>query len=151
MGAVVAFGLLVLGSPAAGAQDSDDPADLMQGMEVFNAGCNSCHQTDGSGSASGRSLIDIATEQPDRAVHIESVTNGIGRMPAYGDRLTENEIDAAVTYLRLTFVSGDAGIDELPNTGGEALMIAVGLGLIVVGVSMITMPRVRRAAVTSGR
>jgi len=117
----------------AGAQGADDPADLMAGMEVFNAGCNSCHQTDGSGSGSGRSLIDIATEEPDRSVHVASVTNGIGNMPAYEGRLTDDEIDAAVSYLRLTFVSEGTDMDELPNTGGEGWLLATGLGLVALG------------------
>ena len=151
VGAVLAavFALSVLGAAPAGAQDADDPADLMQGMEIFNAGCNSCHQTDGSGSAVGRSLIGIAIEQPDRLVHIESVTNGIGRMPGYADRLTADEIDAAVTYLRLTFVSDDGGIDELPNTGSEGWILALGVWLVVLGTTMVAAPAVRAATVRS--
>jgi len=135
-GAVTAV-LMMLSSAPAGAQNGDDPADLLQGMEVFNAGCSSCHQADGSGSPSGRSLIDIAAEQPDRAVHVASVTEGIGNMPAYGDRLTESEIDAAVTYLRLTFVSDGSDLDELPNTGGEGWTFALGLGLVALGASAV--------------
>ncbi len=102
-------------------------------MEVFNGGCSSCHQADGSGSAAGRSLIDVALEQPDRSVHVASVTNGLGNMPAYADRLTEAEIDAAVSYVRLTFLSEGDAMDELPNTGLDAWLFVVGLGLIASG------------------
>lgn len=129
--AIAAFGLLTAFSATpAGAQGTDDPGDLGQGMEVFNAGCSSCHQTDGSGSAAGRSLIDIAIEQPDRSVHIASVTNGIGNMPGYEDRLTVEEIDAAVSYVRLTFLSEEDPMEELPRTGLSGWLFALGFGLV---------------------
>lgn len=132
--ATVALGLLVgIGGAPAGAQDVDDPGDLGQGMELFNASCSSCHQVDGSGSAAGRSLIDIAIEQPDRSVHIASVTDGIGNMPGYGDRLTVDEIDAVVSYARLTFLSEEDVMDELPNTGLNAWLFVVGFSLIGLG------------------
>lgn len=128
---IAAIGLLtVFAATPVGAQDADDPGDLGQGMEVFNAGCSSCHQADGSGSAAGRSLIDIAIEQPDRSVHIASVTNGIGNMPGYEDRLTVEEIDAAVSYVRLTFLSEEDPMEELPRTGLSGWLFALGFGLI---------------------
>lgn len=130
--------LLALLSPmAAGAQDVDDPGDLGIGMEVFNAGCSSCHLADGTGSSAGRSLIDIAIEQPDRSVHVASVTNGLGNMPAYEGRLTEEEIDAAVSYLRLTFLSEEDPMDELPRTGTNAWLFVIGLGLVAAGGSAV--------------
>lgn len=132
--AIMALGLLaVFSTTPAGAQDADDPGDLGQGMEVFNAGCSSCHQADGSGSAAGRSLIDIAIEQPDRSVHIASVTNGIGNMPGYEDRLTDEEIDAVVSYVRLTFLSEEDPMEELPRTGLSAWLFALGFGLVGFG------------------
>ena len=134
LGLLVAFSMLgAFSATPAGAQDADDPGDLGQGMEIFNAGCSSCHQADGSGSAAGRSLIDVALEQPDRAVHIASVTNGRGNMPSYQDRLTVDEIDAAISYVRLTFLSEGDAMDELPNTGLDAWLFVVGLGLIASG------------------
>ncbi len=132
--AVVAAIVAVLGFGAtpAGAQE-DDPGDLGIGMEVFDAGCASCHQLDGSGSAAGRSLIDVALEQPDRSVHVASVTNGIGNMPGYEDRLTEDEIDAVVSYVRLTFLSEDDPMDELPRTGFAGWLLVVGLAMVGAG------------------
>lgn len=136
----VVVGLVLIAliqAPAAGAQGGDDPADLLQGMEVFTSSCNSCHGDDGSGSLVGRSLIDIAIEQPDRSVHVESVTNGRDDMPAFGDRLTADEIDAAVTYVRLTFVSDGSDLGELPNTGNGRLPAALGLALVLVGGALV--------------
>jgi mono/diheme cytochrome c family protein len=123
---------LVLGATPASAQD--DPGDLGEGLEIYGSqGCAGCHGTDGAGSAAGRSLIDIAVEQPDRAVHLASVTNGKGSMPAYGSRLTEAEVSAVVSYVRLTFLSEEDAIDELPNTGLSSWLFVAGFGLIGVG------------------
>lgn len=54
-------------------------------------------------------------------------------MPGYGDSLTEAEIDAAVSYLRLTFLSEEDVMEELPNTGLNAWLFLVGLGLVGAG------------------
>lgn len=151
VGAVLAsLALFSLAVPA-GAQQTDDPGDLGIGMEVFNAGCSSCHRADGSGSGSGRSLIDIAIEEPDRAVHVMSVADGIGNMPAYADRLSEEEIDAVVSYVRLTFLSEEDLMDELPNTGFEAWLLLVGLALVGLGgVAVVAVePAMRRLPVRS--
>ena len=129
--------VLALTAAPAGAQDIDDPADLGIGMEIFNAGCTSCHLVDGTGSAAGRSLIDVALEQPDRSVHIASVTNGRGNMPSYEGRLTEDEIDAAVTYVRLTFLSEEDPMEELPRTGLSEWIFAAGFGLVGAGVAAV--------------
>lgn len=141
--------LVAFTATPAGAQDADEAGDLGQGMEVFNASCSSCHQADGSGSAAGRSLIDIVIEQPDRSVHITSVTDGKGNMPGYDGRLTVDEIDAAVSYLRLTFVSEEAPMDELPRTGLSGWLFAVGLGLVGSGGAVILAvePELRRLPV----
>lgn len=150
IGALVAVAvtvLLALGATPAAAQDTDDPGDLGIGMEVFNNGCSSCHRADGTGSSAGRSLIDIALEQPDRSVHIASVTNGIGNMPAYEDRLTADEIDAAVSYLRLTFLSEEDPMEELPRTGLSAWLFVAGFALVAVGGSAVVIAEPQRRRV----
>lgn len=143
--------LTLLFAPAAGAQDEDDPADLGLGMEIWNGGCSGCHQTDGSGSSAGRSLIDIALEQPDRSVHVASVTNGIGNMPGYEGRLTEDEIDAVVSYVRITFRSEEDPMEELPRTGVESWLFVTGFSLIAVGAGALSIaaPAQRRRALVS--
>jgi len=54
-------------------------------------------------------------------------------MPAYGDRLTEDETSAVVSYVRLTFLSEEDAMEELPNTGLSAWLFLVGFGLIGTG------------------
>ena len=89
----MAFALWV--APAAGAQvGADDPAQVEAGRAVFERNCASCHTSEGVGSRAGRPLTDIALEEPDRSVHIDSVTNGKGAMPAFGAALSikQNEL-----------------------------------------------------------
>ena len=111
----------------AGAQVSlDDPNQIPIGRTVFENACAGCHGPGGMGSDRGRVLTDIAVEQPDRTVHLESVRTGKDKMPAFGGVLAEEEIDAVVSFVRLTFVSeSDA---NLAATGGDvsgSLVIAV--------------------------
>jgi len=141
-----------LGVPAAFAQGgSDDPAQLAAGQTVFEASCAGCHGTDGMGSQTGRSLIGIAQSEPDRSVHIGSVTNGKGNMPAFATRLSEDEIDAAVSYVRLTFVdpaaqTAPADPAELAVTGTTTLPLA-GLGVLLLagGLVIVALARQRRS------
>jgi mono/diheme cytochrome c family protein len=79
-------------APAAGGVD---------GAAVFGDNCAMCHGGDGSGGigprlAGGR----VVTVYPDPADQIVVVTNGRGDMPAFGDKLTADEIAAVVDYTR---------------------------------------------------
>ena len=127
----VVFGA-TMGTHTALAQSAaDDPAATAAGMAVFEANCAGCHGADGMGSDRGRPLIDIALSEPDRLVHIASVTDGKGNMPAWGGTLSGEDIDAAVSYVRLTFVTDQP---ELAVTGASSTQLAVfGILLVLVG------------------
>lgn len=134
----LALGMFVTATSAGAQSAEDDPAQVEAGMAVFEANCAGCHSSDGSGSTTGRPLIGVAAEQPDRLVHIESVTNGKGQgMPAFGENLSAEEIDSAVSYVRLTFVAEEAeaeGAAELAQTGVNSLEIAfVGTTVLLAG------------------
>lgn len=126
-------------------------------MAVYETNCASCHTSEGVGSAAGRPLTDIALQEPDRSVHIDSVTNGRGGMPAFGAALSEEEIDSVVSYVRLTFVSAQAEEpaeeepaveeEELASTGVESGMLVVaGIGLGVAGLMLVSTRRRPHAA-----
>jgi mono/diheme cytochrome c family protein len=69
------------------------------GAEVFaSAGCGSCHTLAAAGStgSTGPNLDDL---QPDKETVVSQVTNGGGGMPAFGDRLSEQEIEDVATYV----------------------------------------------------
>lgn len=147
---------LVLTFGTAGAQESaDDPAQIEAGMAVFEANCASCHSSDGTGSAVGRPLTDVALEA-DRSVHIASVTDGKGGMPAFGAVLEVDEIDAVVSYVRLGFVSEAAAQEEEPpaeeepaeeelaETGAESAPIAVAaIATVAAGAMLVATARRR--------
>lgn len=113
----------------------DDPAQIEAGMALFESNCVSCHTSEGTGSSAGRPLTDIAVEQPDRAVHVESVTNGKGNMPAWGATLSAEEIDSVVSYVRLGFVSETAAeepaAEELAVTGSEVEFFLLAAGVLL--------------------
>lgn len=89
----------------------------VSGAQVYSSNCASCHGATGAGG-SGPPLEDGAAVQtfPDEAAHLEWVTNGsqsfagepygatgkiaTGGMPGFGETLTEEEIQAVVTYER---------------------------------------------------
>lgn len=135
--------LTAIGSAAVSAQAADDPADVDAGREVYANSCAGCHGAEGEGSDSGRSLIDIATQQPDRTVHIASVTDGKGGMPAFGGGLSDEEIDASVSFVRLTFQTA-AGDEELPLTGLNGALPFFGAGLLAFGLLLERLSRWNR-------
>ena len=107
--------VLALGVAACGGDDDDDDeggaptaaetqAGSADGAEVFaSAGCGGCHTLEAAGStgSAGPNLDELA---PDEEEVAEQVENGGGAMPAFGDQLSDAEIDAVAEY-----VSASAG------------------------------------------
>jgi polyvinyl alcohol dehydrogenase (cytochrome) len=92
-GALMAFAL-----GGDGATATTAPQDESLGAATFRTSCSSCHGTRGQG-AIGPSLIGVAdrlTEEEHRSI----VLDGVRQMPAFGDALTEEEIDAVIQYER---------------------------------------------------
>ena len=76
------------------AADDGDP-----GARLYRRSCASCHGTDGQGGV-GPDLTEVE-ERLDRDEHVAIVANGKGsQMPAFGDTLTDEEIDRIVDYER---------------------------------------------------
>ena len=79
-----------------------DDAVLAQGQQVYNGSCASCHGVDGGGGL-GRKLAGQVEEVfPDIEDQIAVVRDGRPgtNMPAFGDRLSPEEIEAVVRYTR---------------------------------------------------
>jgi mono/diheme cytochrome c family protein len=84
--------------PAAtgGATDTGAAAD---GASVFaSAGCGSCHTLKAAGS-SGSVGPNLDELQPSKDRVAQQVRNGGGGMPAFGDQLSDAEIDAVAEYV----------------------------------------------------
>lgn len=83
---------------------SNESSAPRTGREIYVESCQTCHGRSGEGFV-GPSLIDSAVRYPDVDDEIEIVTNGMGEMPAWGGRLTTEQIATVVRYTRLAFTS----------------------------------------------
>ena len=76
-----------------------------EAKETFEARCAGCHGPDGSGTALGKSLqaADLRSAEvqnkPDTEL-IDAATNGKGNMPPFKDKLSNQEIQSLITYVR---------------------------------------------------
>lgn len=84
-----------------GPDGAADPV-LVAGRAVYADRCSSCHDADGSGTGDGprvnRGRLQVVF--PDRGEAAVVVSEGRGRMPAFGGILTAGEIDAVLRYIR---------------------------------------------------
>jgi cytochrome c6 len=71
---------------------------LAAGKAVFTANCGACHTLADAGTsgAVGPNLDEL---QPTEAAVQQIVTGGRGAMPAFGDRLSEDEIESVAVYV----------------------------------------------------
>ena len=93
--------------PPAAPAAAVEAAGGVDGAAVFGDNCAVCHGGDGSGGvgprlAGGR----VVTVYPDPADQIAVVTNGRAGMPAFGDKLSAEEIAAVVEYTRTVLAEG---------------------------------------------
>jgi mono/diheme cytochrome c family protein len=81
-----------------GSSESTVPA--ISGAAVFSANCAVCHGSNAQGGIGPRLAGVIAKAIPDERVEVQVVTLGSGGMPAFGGRLSPEEIKAVVDYTR---------------------------------------------------
>ena len=108
---VLVAAAFLLGLAACGGDDDDESAGTApaatdgggggeaDGAAVFaSAGCGGCHTLEAAGSSgtTGPNLDDL---QPSMEDVEEQVRNGGGAMPAFGDELSDAEIEAVATYV----------------------------------------------------
>jgi mono/diheme cytochrome c family protein len=72
---------------------------------LYKTNCVACHAQDGRGSAVGKSLhaADFHSAQVQQQSDVQlagTISEGRGNMPAFGTRLTKDQIDALVNYIR---------------------------------------------------
>ena len=100
--------LVVFVSQLVGAAGSDiPPSSAADASAVFNLKCAKCHGRDGrSTTVNGRRTRsrDLTNAEWQNDVSDErifnSISNGKGKMPSFKKTLSENQIDALVTYVR---------------------------------------------------
>lgn len=82
-------------------------ADAAKGGEVYKAKCAACHGADGKGeTAAGKSLKlkDLSSSEIQKQHDSELKTlleTGKGKMPAYKGKLTNEQIENLVQYIRV--------------------------------------------------
>jgi cytochrome c oxidase subunit 2 len=84
---------------ASGGESAEDGG--LDGSAIYAENCAACHGPDGGGGV-GPQLSEgqIVTRFPDIEDQIAVVTTGLGPMPAFGERLSPEEIRAVVEYTR---------------------------------------------------
>lgn len=77
-----------------------EAAGGIDGSVVYEAKCAGCHGGDGSGGIGPKLADRVVVRFPDPAAQVVVITEGKRGMPAFGGRLTEEEIAAVVEYTR---------------------------------------------------
>ena len=95
----VAFVVLLFANEPDGGADSG--RGDVDGAAVFAGNCARCHGSGGDGGV-GPQLSDGAVVEayPDPADQVTVVTSGRNGMPAFGDRLSPEEIESVVAFTR---------------------------------------------------
>jgi cbb3-type cytochrome c oxidase subunit III len=79
------------------------PEMIAQGAQLFSVACTACHGVDGYGTRMAPALNNATflSETPDQAI-IQIIAQGVPgtMMPAWGARLSNEEINAITAYLR---------------------------------------------------
>jgi mono/diheme cytochrome c family protein len=78
---------------AAGAENA-----AAAGKAVFTSNCGGCHTLADAGT-NGQNGPNLDELKPDQATVARQVTNGGGRMPAFKDRLSAEQIDQVAAYV----------------------------------------------------
>jgi len=87
------------GQVGEGCTGGDGPSQGTDGKSLFAAnGCGSCHVLQDTGS-SGTVGPNLDESKPARDLVIKNVTNGAGAMPAFGDKLSKEQIEAIADYI----------------------------------------------------
>ena len=104
---VVAIGSVIAERSTTGAPLKPGSVSVRSAAELYSKTCASCHGKDGRAKTFKAKLNharNLADPEWQGRVSDErlfnSIMNGKGKMPAYGKKFSELEIDALVTYVR---------------------------------------------------
>ncbi|MDP1761861.1 MAG: cytochrome c, partial [Deltaproteobacteria bacterium] len=78
---------------------------ISQGQEVFEDNCAQCHRTNGEGlpatfPALNKNAFVVGDPKPVIATVLKGRKGNLGEMPAWQDTLNNDQIAAAITYIR---------------------------------------------------
>lgn len=99
--------LLSTGSSAGSVTNEGTPQKEFDASVLFEKQCGTCHGKDGRAKTfkakfnHARNLTDAKWQEEVSDERIfNSITNGKGKMPAWGKKLSETQINALVAYVR---------------------------------------------------
>ena len=90
--------VLIAGATATSAQET--------GESLYASKCKMCHGATGAGDTpmgkklGVKSLADPEVAKKPDSAFIDITKNGVGKMPAYKEKLTDDEIKSLVGYIR---------------------------------------------------
>ena len=96
LAAALSLTLLVAGSAMAAGSD---------GAAIYKKSCAMCHGPDGAGqTATGKSmkLRDLRSAEVQKQTDIELtkiISGGKGKMPAFGKKLTTNDVESLIAFI----------------------------------------------------
>ncbi|MEK7703842.1 MAG: cytochrome c [Myxococcota bacterium] len=102
LGGMLIFAGCAAGIQLARPQVSDPGALLFNGYAKAEVNCYICHNGDGTGSGRGPNLAPKVARLPDMAL-LEVIDKGEGFMPAFRARLSADEKQQIVIWLRSRF------------------------------------------------
>lgn len=83
------------------AERPSEPARKLSGAEIYKTNCAECHGARGEGTDKGISFLEGHALHHKEDDFIRQVTDGEkDEMPAFKDKLTEEEIKSVVKYVR---------------------------------------------------
>ncbi|RLE00683.1 MAG: hypothetical protein DRJ13_08100 [Bacteroidetes bacterium] len=77
--------------------DTDEGATSISAADIYSQRCSGCHGEDRRGGRGPALLPDVLTK--DHSSYKNTITNGSGPMPLWGNRLSADEINALVEYI----------------------------------------------------
>ncbi len=77
--------------------DDADEALAIDAAAIFSDRCSTCHGDEREGGGGPPLLPANLTKDP--SAYVATITNGSGIMPTWGNRLSEDEINALVDYI----------------------------------------------------
>ena len=74
--------------------------DVTSGQSLYQRDCVACHGDKGQGTASGKTLIDDHAKDHSDGELADTIIDGNGDMPSFGNQYTDQEISDVLAYIR---------------------------------------------------
>jgi cytochrome c6 len=106
LSAIIMLGLLLGSARQSAAQDAT--------QTLYKMKCQICHGPDATGSPAGKKLLVKDFQSPEvqkqtDAELLEVAKKGKNKMPAYGGKLTDNQLNELIKYMRDVAKAGAKG------------------------------------------